>query len=160
METHNLPLDDGSTRMDTPASETMHTGFRPVAGLSIRYAESEGQQHQSVLLTSPWPESLYAFQPIWQRLAQQAHLVAIDLPGFGRSEGLDALLSPQAMGEFVIRLIDAWRLDRPHLVGPDIGTAVRAVRRRAASRRAAQPRRGKRWRCRPAPDHPPAERHH
>jgi len=28
------------------------------------------------------------------------------------------------MGEFVIRLIDEWGLDTPHLVGPDIGTGA------------------------------------
>jgi pimeloyl-ACP methyl ester carboxylesterase len=28
------------------------------------------------------------------------------------------------MGEFVIRLIEAWGLDTPHLVGPDIGTGA------------------------------------
>jgi pimeloyl-ACP methyl ester carboxylesterase len=50
--------------------------------------------------------------------------VAVDLPGFGRSERRHDLLHPQAMGEFVIRLVEACGLDSPHLVGPDIGTAA------------------------------------
>jgi pimeloyl-ACP methyl ester carboxylesterase len=110
--------------MNMPASETMQVGFRTVDGLTIRYAESDGPRDQSILLTNPWPESLYAFEPIWQRLSQHAHLVAVDLPGFGRSERRDDLLSPQAMGEFLVRLIDAWGLDTPHLAGPDIGTGA------------------------------------
>jgi pimeloyl-ACP methyl ester carboxylesterase len=61
---------------------------------------------------------------MWPRLAETAHLIAIDLPGFGRSEGKDALMSPRAMGEFLLRAADAFDLDHPHIVGPDVGTAA------------------------------------
>ena len=37
------------------------------------------------------------------RLAETTHLGAIDLPGFGRSERKDALMSPRAMGDFIVR---------------------------------------------------------
>ena len=50
--------------------------------------------------------------------------MAIDLPGFGHSQRRDALLSPRAMGEFLIRAADAFELDHPHVVGPDVGTAA------------------------------------
>jgi pimeloyl-ACP methyl ester carboxylesterase len=101
----------------------MDTQFRTIDGLSIRFAEcGEGDDH--ALLLSPWPESLFAFEPTWARLAEQTHLVAIDLPGFGHSQRRDALLSPRAMGEFVIRVADAFGLEHPHAVGPDIGTGA------------------------------------
>jgi pimeloyl-ACP methyl ester carboxylesterase len=97
--------------------------FRTIDGLSIRYAESErGDDH--ALLLSPWPESLFAFEPTWARLAEHTHLVAIDLPGFGHSQRRDQLLSPQAMGEFVIDVADAFELASPHVVGPDIATSA------------------------------------
>jgi len=86
-------------------------------------AESENRDDHALLL-SPWPESLYAFEPTWLRLAEHAHLVAIDLPGFGHSQRRDALLSPRAMGEFLIRVADAFGLENPHVVGPDVGTAA------------------------------------
>jgi hypothetical protein len=35
--------------------------FRTIDGVRIRYADSAGSQETSVLLTSPWPESVYAF---------------------------------------------------------------------------------------------------
>jgi pimeloyl-ACP methyl ester carboxylesterase len=91
--------------------------------LSIRFAESEHHDDHALLL-SPWPESLFAFEPTWERLAQRTHLVAIDLPGFGHSQRSDALLSPRAMGEFIVRVADAFGLDNPHVVGPDIGTGA------------------------------------
>jgi pimeloyl-ACP methyl ester carboxylesterase len=39
---------------------------------------------------------------MWWRLAERTHLVAVDLPGFGHSQRSDALLSPRAMGEFIV----------------------------------------------------------
>jgi pimeloyl-ACP methyl ester carboxylesterase len=97
--------------------------FRTIDGLSIRYAESEDRDDHALLL-SPWPESLYAFEPTWLPLAEHTHLVAIDLPGFGHSQRRDALLSPRAMGEFMIRMADAFALENPHVVGPDIATGA------------------------------------
>jgi pimeloyl-ACP methyl ester carboxylesterase len=91
--------------------------------LSVRFAESEDHDVHALLL-SPWPQSLFAFEPTWARLAEHAHLVAIDLPGFGHSQRRDDLLTPRAMGEFVIRLADAFGLAHPHLVGPSIGTCA------------------------------------
>jgi pimeloyl-ACP methyl ester carboxylesterase len=76
------------------------------------------------VLTSPWPESLYAFAPMWASLAARAHLFALDLPGFGASERRDDLLSPRAMGEFLAQLIYDAELGRPHLVAPDVGTSA------------------------------------
>jgi pimeloyl-ACP methyl ester carboxylesterase len=77
-----------------------------------------------VLLTCPWPESVYAFAPMWTRLAEHARLFAIDLPGFGASERRDDLLSPRAMGEFLARLIAEADLGSPHIVAPDVGTSA------------------------------------
>jgi pimeloyl-ACP methyl ester carboxylesterase len=97
--------------------------FRTIDGLSIRFAESQDRDAHALLL-SPWPQSLFAFEPTWLRLSEHAHLVAIDLPGFGHSQRRDVLMSPRAMGEFVIRVADAFGLENPHVVGPDIGTAA------------------------------------
>jgi pimeloyl-ACP methyl ester carboxylesterase len=97
--------------------------FRVIDGLSVRFAQS-GDRGDHALLLSPWPESLLAFEPMWARLAERTHLVAVDLPGFGHSQRRDALLSPRAMGEFVIRAADAFGLEHPHVIGPDIGTAA------------------------------------
>src|SRR6185295_1990909 len=102
------------TATDKPA--IIHPQFRTIDGLSIRFAESEPHADHALLL-SPWPESLYAFEPNWSRLAVRAHLLAIDLPGFGRSEGRVSLMSPKAMGEFIVRVADEFGLEHPHVVG-------------------------------------------
>lgn len=102
----------------------MDVGFRTVDGTRVRYAESRTGGDAVILLTSPWPESVYAFAPIWAALAARFHLFAVDLPGFGRSEHRDDLMSPRAMGGFLSRLIVECGLGRPHIVAPDIGTAA------------------------------------
>jgi pimeloyl-ACP methyl ester carboxylesterase len=95
--------------------------FRTIDGLSIRFAQSEERDDHAILLC-PWPESLFAFDRLWSRLAEHAHLVALDLPGFGHSQRSDELLSPRAMGEFIVRVADVFGLENPHAVGPDVGT--------------------------------------
>src|SRR5829696_3425582 len=111
--------------MTTSLHTSLQPRFRTVDGISIRYAESDDPgRGEHALLLSPWPESLYAFEATWSRLAEYAHLVAVDLPGFGHSERRDALMSPRAMGDFIVRISDAFRLDEPHVVAPDIGTSA------------------------------------
>jgi len=109
--------------VSTWSIESIEPKFRTIDGLSIRFAESETRDDHALLL-SPWPESLFAFEPTWSRLAERTHLVAIDLPGFGHSERRDELLSPRAMGEFLIRVADAFGLENPHVIGPDVGTGA------------------------------------
>jgi pimeloyl-ACP methyl ester carboxylesterase len=107
-----------------PTTTTPHAEFRTVDGVRIRYADSGGSREPTVLLTSPWPESVYAFAPVWPALAEHARLFAIDLPGFGASERRDDLLSPRAMGEFLAEVIAQVDLGRPHVVAPDVGTSA------------------------------------
>jgi pimeloyl-ACP methyl ester carboxylesterase len=107
----------------TTLSQSIQPQVRTIDGLSIRYAESEPRDDHALLL-SPWPESIYCYEPTWNRLAEHTHLVAIDLPGFGQSERRDSLMSPKAMGEFLVRAADAFGLEQPHVVGPDVGTGA------------------------------------
>jgi pimeloyl-ACP methyl ester carboxylesterase len=109
--------------MSTISSQSIEPRVRTIDGLSIRYAESELRDDHALLL-SPWPESIYCYEPTWSRLAEHAHLVAVDLPGFGQSERRNSLMAPKAMGEFVVRIADAFGLEKPHVVGPDVGTAA------------------------------------
>src|SRR6267378_7299550 len=109
--------------MATTTPSLIKTETRTIDGLSIRYAESAPREVSAILL-SPWPESLFTFEQMWSRLAEHAHLVAIDLPGFGHSERRNDLLTSSAMGEFVAHVVEEFGLRRPHAVGPDIGTSA------------------------------------
>ena len=99
----------------------IHMQTRSADGVEIRYAEWNADAQPTLLLLSPWPESIYAWERLWPRLSSAGRVLAIDLPGFGHSEGRTDLLSPQAMGRFLLRLIDEWKLGAPHVFGPDVG---------------------------------------
>jgi pimeloyl-ACP methyl ester carboxylesterase len=114
--------EQGVPAVSTPSSTLIRPQFRTIDGLSVRFAEG-GQGQQDAILLSPWPESVLAFEQTWVQLGEYAHLVAVDPPGFGQSERRDELMNPRAMGEFIIRVADAFGLENPHLVGPDIGTS-------------------------------------
>ena len=94
--------------------------WRTIDGLNVRYATG-GKGGEKVVLFSPWPESIFAFAPIWDGLTKQFEVLAIDLPGFGRSEARDALFAPQKMGEFIAKALDAFGLTSVHAVGLDVG---------------------------------------
>ena len=110
--------------MSTSLSASIEPRFRTIDGLNIRYADTGGSHDATLLLTSPWPESLYAFAPMWATLAERARLFAVDLPGFGASERREDLLSPRAMGGFLARLVAEVGLEPPHIVAPDVGTSA------------------------------------
>jgi pimeloyl-ACP methyl ester carboxylesterase len=112
--------------MPQDAINVIRPETRTVDGLAIRIAwgERDPGLRAEALLLSPWPESLYAFEPTWRHLAAHANLTAVDLPGFGHSERREALMSPRAMGDFIVRIADTLGIEHPHVVGPDVGTAA------------------------------------
>jgi pimeloyl-ACP methyl ester carboxylesterase len=110
--------------MSTGAARALDTEVRTLGGVSVRCAESGGEHERTVLLTSPWPESIFAFAPMWERLGEHARLFAVDLPGFGASEAKAELFSPRAMGGFLARLVADAGIGEPHIVAPDVGTAA------------------------------------
>ncbi len=108
----------------TQAASPITTYFRVCDGVRVRFADTRADSDVTMLLLAPWPESLWAFRRIWGRLSAVGRVVAIDLPGFGHSDGRPELIAPDAAGEFLARLIDEWGLGAPHVVGPDVGTAA------------------------------------
>jgi pimeloyl-ACP methyl ester carboxylesterase len=100
------------------------TYFRVCDGVRVRFADNGADSEPTVLLLAPWPESLWAFRRIWGRVSAVGRVVAIDMPGFGQSDGRPDLIAPDASGAFLARLIDEWSLGSPHVVGPDVGTAA------------------------------------
>ena len=105
-----------------PELNAIAPSYQAVDGVDVRVAKSDGDHEETLILTCPWPESLYAFESTWSALSHAANLVAIDLPGMGGSERSDELLTPQTMGAFLVRLMDEWDIESPHLFGPDVGT--------------------------------------
>src|SRR5277367_3116455 len=96
--------------------------FRTVDGLRIRFAANDKKDGNPILMLSPLPESILAFLPTWDMFSALGPLVAVDLPPFGQSESRADARTPEAVGEFVVRIMEVFGLDRPHVIAPDIGT--------------------------------------
>ena len=109
-------------RAETASANT--TYFRVCDGVRVRFADNKADSDTTVLLLAPWPESLWAFRRIWDRVATLGRVVAIDMPGFGHSDGRPELIAPDGSAAFLARLIDEWSLGALHVVGPDVGTAA------------------------------------
>jgi pimeloyl-ACP methyl ester carboxylesterase len=110
--------------MSAETGTPITTYFRVHDGLRVRFADNRADSGTTVLLLAPWPESLWAFRRIWDRVATVGRVVAIDLPGFGHSDGRPEVIAPDAAGAFLAGLIDGWGLGAPHIVGPDVGTSA------------------------------------
>src|SRR5260370_26630608 len=110
--------------MSAKAGSPITTYFRVCDGVRVRFADTKADSDITVLLLAPWPESLWAFRRIWHRVSAVGRAVAIDMPGFGHSDGRPDLIAPDASGTFLAGLIDEWGLGAPHVVGPDVGTAA------------------------------------
>jgi pimeloyl-ACP methyl ester carboxylesterase len=120
-----LASDLETTTMNSAAYSPIMPLFRVCDGVRVRFADNKADSSaMTVLMLSPWPESLWAYRRIWDRVSAVARVVAIDLPGFGHSDGRPELIAPDAMGTFLARLIEEWGLGAPHVVGPDVGTAA------------------------------------
>lgn len=92
-----------------------------IDGLRIRLSRGGNPNGQPVLFTSPWPESIYSFHRVLPHFARDHALIAIDLPGFGHSESRSDVMSPRAMGAFLVKLAAHLKLDRIYGVGRDVG---------------------------------------
>lgn len=96
-----------------------------VNGTSLSYLTSGNPQNDSLLLLHGtfWSR---VWQPILPRLGNQMHCIALDLPGFGRSEGeLDVdKASVPALAQTVLDAVEALGLDTFAVAGHDIGGGI------------------------------------
>ncbi|MGI9522940.1 MAG: alpha/beta fold hydrolase [Hyphomicrobiaceae bacterium] len=107
--------------IERPAQFSIKPEYTNIAGVKVRYASAGKSDGPTVLLLNPLPQSILAFDPIWDRLGEQLRIVALDLPGFGRSEGGLEFMTFEAQGNFLRSFVDEFNLSEIHIVGPDIG---------------------------------------
>src|ERR1700728_4109304 len=108
--------------MSTKKSGLFAPQFRNINGLKIRFATNDKQDGELILLLSPLPESILAFLPTWEMFSALGPVVAVDIPAFGLSESRPDVRAPEPLGDFIVRILQAFGLDRPHVVAPDVGT--------------------------------------
>ena len=97
------------------------TRTETLGGRQIRLAEAGPIDAPVVVLLSPFPESILSFAGSWEALTENFRVIAIDLPGFGQSEGDRNDMSPKALGAHLATFFEELDLHDIHLVAPDVG---------------------------------------
>ncbi|KAA3608625.1 MAG: alpha/beta hydrolase [Planctomycetota bacterium] len=103
---------------------TMTFSTTEIGGLTIRTAQSKSSDRPKVVLTNGLPQSIRCWESHWEGLSERFDLLAVDLPGFGMSEGSGAIMRPSAQADFLAKVFDAFHIDQAFVVGPDVGVPV------------------------------------
>jgi pimeloyl-ACP methyl ester carboxylesterase len=107
-----------------PADFTMKPETMQLDGLSIRYAHAGKSDGPTILFLSPLPQSILCYDAVWASLAPEANLIALDMPGFGKSEGGMDYMSFAAQSAFLEKFVTALDLSNIHIVAPDVAMPV------------------------------------
>lgn len=107
-----------------PKSYTISPAYMELDGLKVRFATGGNPDGPTVLFLSPLPQSILCFEPTWSALCASANLVALDLPGFGQSEGGLSYMNFAAQSAFLQKFINKLGLSNIHIVAQDVGMPV------------------------------------
>jgi pimeloyl-ACP methyl ester carboxylesterase len=78
---------------------------------------------EPLVLIHPLGAELVVWEPVMERLERERDVIAVDLPGFGRSPGLlnGHAPTPQALAGAVASLLDDLGVQRAHVAGNSLG---------------------------------------
>ena len=77
-----------------------------------------------LLLIHGWPQTWYQWRLVMPALARNFTVVAVDLRGIGGSKAIDGGYDTVNLAADIRQLSDELRLDRPYIVGHDLGGQV------------------------------------
>jgi len=92
--------------------------------ISVHVAELGDATAPPVLFLHGWPQSWAEWRPVMELAADGFRAIAIDLPGVGASAATATDGSKRALAAVVHALIEQLELNRPVIVGHDVGGMV------------------------------------
>lgn len=93
-----------------------------IKGLKVHY-ETAGQG-EAVLLLHGWGSSIEPYRPLMGLLAQQYRVIALDMPGFGKTEEPKAPMNVDDYVDFVLEFLKLFSVEKLSLVGHSFGGRV------------------------------------
>jgi len=112
-----------TTTLRTQAGLLRH-GQIKIEKSSIHVVEGGKSDSPSILFLHGWPESWALYEDVLNGLSNVAHVVAIDLPGVGLSEGAPSGNDKRTLAKYVQGVIQTLGLKDVTLVGHDCGGMV------------------------------------
>jgi len=98
-----------------------HEIFLPCSNLKIFYFAAGNPEHQPIIMIHGLGDEADTWRHIINPLSSEYHVVALDLPGFGRSEKPKKKYTPDLHMQSILGLMDALRVDNPILIGSSLG---------------------------------------
>jgi pimeloyl-ACP methyl ester carboxylesterase len=98
------------------------SGTASVTGTTLHYVR--GGHGPAVILLHGFPEDWVEYRAIMPRLAKRFTVVAVDLPGIGGSAPSKSGYDASTLAGQIHVLADSLKLERPYLVGHDLGGIV------------------------------------
>jgi pimeloyl-ACP methyl ester carboxylesterase len=89
--------------------------FKTSDGAELSYINAG--QGKAIILIHGWSQSAEQFKYQISALAEQYHVVAIDLRGHGQSEKVNYGYRISRLSKDIQELIDVLQLEKPHLLG-------------------------------------------
>ena len=115
----------GASKISRQAANfVMKPAYMTLDGVKIRYAKAGNTDGPTVLFLSPLPQSILCYDKVWSAVAGGANLVALDMPGFGWSEGDMSYMTFAAQSAFLEQFVSELDLIDIHIVAPDIAMPV------------------------------------
>lgn len=84
----------------------------------------EGGSGSVLLLVSGWPQTWVAWRKIMPALAEQYHVIAVDLPGLGASDAPTGHADTAAIARYLAPILEAFGVADCQLAGHDVGAWV------------------------------------
>ena len=98
------------------------SGMATVNGAALHYVR--GGHGPAVILLHGFPQDWLEYRSIMPELAEHFTVVAVDLRGIGGSKAIDRGYDTVNLAADIKQLSDELRLDRPYIVGHDLGGQV------------------------------------
>lgn len=84
------------------------------------YEQGKGE---TIILLHGWPQTSYVWRKNFPELSKNNRVIALDLPGLGKSEKADKY-DTKNIATLIDKFVDSLKIDKFHLVGHDIGSWV------------------------------------
>ncbi|WP_281557862.1 alpha/beta hydrolase [Thalassomonas sp. RHCl1] len=120
----NKALNNYSSNKREPALDAFEPRFIKVGGFDIRYLYKEKQDAPTLVLLNGLPQSIRMWESSLEKFSAHFNVIAFDIPGFGLSKAKESDMSPSNLGQVIIRVLDHFKIQKAHLVGPDVGVPI------------------------------------
>ena len=92
--------------MSAETGSPITTYFRVCDGGRVRFADNKAGSANTLLLLAPWPESLWAFRRIWDRISAVGRAVAIAYAREGADVAIVYLPQEQVDADETVRWVE------------------------------------------------------